>query len=236
MTYWSQNHKISLDKNDLAMKKNLNTRQLPRKEREKLARRMEILKAAREIFILKGYHLTTLEEIAQQAEFGKGTIYIYFSSKEELFLGIIYQLMDEMVQLASSSITDSPGTARDKLTAYAKNMIIHARKNSELFHLIMREIHHLKTQEKESQLNQIHSRAKRIWEIIARPIEAEIQAKNIKSFDPLKLAALFDNMVRFYCINQFGKLKFFKNEVTDDAVSFIISIFFDGITERKSKG
>jgi AcrR family transcriptional regulator len=218
------------------MKHDLRTTRLPRKEREKLARKMEILKAARELFILKGYHQTTLEEIAHHAEFGKGTIYIYFSSKEELFYGIIYQLMDEIVQLASSAISDSPGTAREKLTAYAKKMISHARMNSDLFHLIMREIQNLKSQQKEAQLNQMRKRASQIYEILARPIEAEIQAKKIKSFDPLKMAALFDNMVRFCCINQFGKLKLFKNEVTDDAVSFIVTIFFDGITERKFKG
>ena len=218
------------------MKHNLNTTQLSRKEREKLAHKMEILKAARELFILKGYHQTTLEEIAQHAEFGKGTLYIYFSSKEELFYGIINQLMDEIVQLARSSIADSPGTAREKLTAYAKKMITHARMNSDLFHLIMREIHRLQSQEKDTQLGQIRRSAKQIWEIIAQPIEAEIQAEKIKSFDPLKLAALFDSMVRFYCINQFGKFKSLNTDVTNDAVSFIVSIFFDGIAERKCKG
>ena len=99
------------------------TRVLPRKEREKRARQEEILTAARALFALKGYHDTTLEEIAHHAEFGKGTIYNYFSSKEELFYGIIDQLTAETVELALASIRSTNGSAREKLTAYATAML-----------------------------------------------------------------------------------------------------------------
>lgn len=77
---------------------------LSRKEREKQLRQREILSSARELFLQKGYHNTTLEEIAQHAEFGKGTIYNYFSSKEELFYGILDDLIDEVHETAQSSI------------------------------------------------------------------------------------------------------------------------------------
>ncbi len=68
---------------------------LCRKERERLARQQDILTAARELFLRQGYHETTLEEIARHAEFGKGTIYNYFDSKEDLFLAIFDQLIGE---------------------------------------------------------------------------------------------------------------------------------------------
>ncbi|MBU1707267.1 TetR/AcrR family transcriptional regulator, partial [bacterium] len=48
-----------------------------RKELEKQQRRFDILMAAKTLFVQKGYHNTTLEEVAQLAEFGKGTIYNY---------------------------------------------------------------------------------------------------------------------------------------------------------------
>lgn len=44
-----------------------------------------ILHHAFQVFIQKGFHLTKVDEIAKQAGIGKGTIYEYFSSKEELF-------------------------------------------------------------------------------------------------------------------------------------------------------
>ena len=85
-----------------------------RKEREKLARQQEILKAARELFVTKGFRETTLEEIARLAEFGKGTLYNYFASKEDLFIGIIEQVTDEMLAIARESMA-APGGAHEKL-------------------------------------------------------------------------------------------------------------------------
>ena len=60
-----------------------------RKEREKEFKKSEILDAAIHIFAKKGFKATTLDEIAEKSEFGKGTIYNYFSNKEELYKEII---------------------------------------------------------------------------------------------------------------------------------------------------
>ena len=48
-------------------------------------RHREILTAALELFIKKGYHQTTLNEIAKASGIGQGTLYYYFPSKEEIF-------------------------------------------------------------------------------------------------------------------------------------------------------
>lgn len=66
----------------------INSVALTRKERERNRRRKEILEAAANIFAEKGFEKTTLEEIATAAEFGKGTLYLYFSSKEDIFFSI----------------------------------------------------------------------------------------------------------------------------------------------------
>ncbi len=60
-----------------------------RKERERLARRQEILRAAREVFAAKGLHAATLDEIAERADFAKGTLYGYFKNKDDLFLSML---------------------------------------------------------------------------------------------------------------------------------------------------
>ncbi|GIV59650.1 MAG: hypothetical protein KatS3mg043_0739 [Rhodothermaceae bacterium] len=52
---------------------------LPRRERERLMRRRAMLEAARAVFAEKGYLQATVDEIAQRAEFGKGTLYNYFT-------------------------------------------------------------------------------------------------------------------------------------------------------------
>lgn len=59
-----------------------------RREREKEYRRQEIIDAAERIFFAKGLDAATMDEIAEEAELSKGTLYIYFNSKEELYLQI----------------------------------------------------------------------------------------------------------------------------------------------------
>jgi AcrR family transcriptional regulator len=56
-----------------------------RKTRERAARREAILDAARAVFAEKGLHGSTIDDIATRAELGKGTIYLYFDSKEAMF-------------------------------------------------------------------------------------------------------------------------------------------------------
>lgn len=57
-----------------------------RRDKEKKARREEIVQAALRIFAAKGYEAATLDEIAEAADFGKGTLYNYFPNKEDLLL------------------------------------------------------------------------------------------------------------------------------------------------------
>lgn len=60
-----------------------------RKEREKEQRKEDILNAAQKIFFEKGLLLTTMDEIAEAAELSKGTLYLYYNSKEDLYLAVM---------------------------------------------------------------------------------------------------------------------------------------------------
>ncbi len=59
-----------------------------RKEREKEQRRDEILSAAQALFFSKGLQTATMDEIAARAEVSKGTLYLYYRSKEDLYLAV----------------------------------------------------------------------------------------------------------------------------------------------------
>ncbi len=54
-------------------------------DEDKSQRRDEIMAAAKEVFASKGFHATTIADIAKQAGLAYGLIYWYFDSKEELF-------------------------------------------------------------------------------------------------------------------------------------------------------
>jgi len=212
-------------------------KELTRKEREKQARQNDILKAARELFIKKGYHESTLEEIARHAEFGKGTIYNYFTSKEELFFGIIDQLLDETALLIQTALDNTAGGAREKCLAYAETMISHAEDNSDLFHLIVREIHGMNNDSQlKSRIESIQVRATKIWALLSEPIAAEIRAGKIRSLNEMELAVLFEGMVRFQCIRHIEQMDIIENKNIHEVAALITSVFFDGISESKIKG
>lgn len=60
-----------------------------RKERDRRRRESDFLNSAERLFAQQGYHTTSMEDIARDAEYATGTIYRYFPSKEELYHEII---------------------------------------------------------------------------------------------------------------------------------------------------
>ena len=64
-----------------------------RREREKEQRRNEILDAAEKVFFSKGFNNATMDEVAETAELSKGTLYLYFKNKEDLYFAITQRSM-----------------------------------------------------------------------------------------------------------------------------------------------
>ena len=62
---------------------------LPVRQRRKQSRPQELLGAALELFVEKGFSATRSDEVAQRAGVSKGTLYLYFPSKEELFKAVV---------------------------------------------------------------------------------------------------------------------------------------------------
>ena len=89
-----------------------NTNSLNRKEREKHLRKSEIADAATFLFAKNGYDSTTLDDIAAKSEFGKGTIYNYFNSKEEIYDYIIEDIFSSHLDLLKKA-DDESKTFRD---------------------------------------------------------------------------------------------------------------------------
>ncbi len=63
-----------------------------RRLREKEQRYNTILKAAETLFAQKGYHQTSIEEIADLAEVSTGAVYIYFKNKEDLLIKLMQEI------------------------------------------------------------------------------------------------------------------------------------------------
>jgi AcrR family transcriptional regulator len=62
-----------------------------RRAREKARRQQQILEAARDVFFDRGIHRATVDDVAAQAEVSKGTVYLYFESKESILAHLLLE-------------------------------------------------------------------------------------------------------------------------------------------------
>ena len=79
---------------------------LPRREREKVRQRQEILDTALNLFSDKGYHSVTMHEIAGKAEFAIGTIYKFFKNKEDLYKALILEKAEEFKEILLEAVEE----------------------------------------------------------------------------------------------------------------------------------
>ena len=75
-----------------------------RRDREKVERSTEILDAAESVIFEKGFENATMEEVASKAELSKGTLYLYFKSKEEIYLAIRLRAIRKLFELFSEAV------------------------------------------------------------------------------------------------------------------------------------
>ena len=85
-----------------------------RKEREKQQRREEIVLAAEKVFFSRGFEKSTMDDIAEAAELSKGTIYLYFKSKEDLHIAVARKAI-VMLNSITDSVKKAGGNALEKL-------------------------------------------------------------------------------------------------------------------------
>ena len=83
--------------------------------RRKQARPGELLAAALDLFVEKGYAATRVEEVARRAGVSKGTLFLYFASKEDLFKAVVRENLSLRFPQWSLVLDQFPGTSAELL-------------------------------------------------------------------------------------------------------------------------
>ncbi len=96
-----------------------------RREREKQKRREDILTAARALFFEKGLRGTTIDDIARSTELARGTIYLYFETKEEIYATILLEGMDILGRLIQESFDEKADPLTNLLNGHDAYMKFH---------------------------------------------------------------------------------------------------------------
>lgn len=84
-------------------------------ERRKEARPAELLSAALTLFVKKGFAATRVEEVAKLAGVSKGTLFLYFASKEELFKAVVRQTISGRFAVWNDEFDSFEGSTADML-------------------------------------------------------------------------------------------------------------------------
>lgn len=170
-------------------------------------RKTEILKAAGRVFYYKGFEGTKIEDVAREAGIGKGTVYEYFDSKQQLFNEMVSYNRELYIHKVMEAL-DSGHNFREKFIALAKFQTQLVKEHMSVFDsmacskIMAREMGAL-----------ILEQNIRIGEIlIAVALEAMAKGELRNGLDPEIVASLVFGTINQYC----GKKVLFYNSQPDD--------------------
>jgi AcrR family transcriptional regulator len=87
----------------------------PQRQRRKETRPQELLDAALTLFVEKGFTAARAEEVAQRAGVSKGTLYLYYPSKEELFKAVVRQNLVNLIAEGQEAAANFTGSSSELL-------------------------------------------------------------------------------------------------------------------------
>jgi AcrR family transcriptional regulator len=109
-----------------------------RRERERAQRRDDILRAAKTVFFKRGYHAATVDDVAIAAEVSKGTVYLYFDTKETILAHLLLDGLDALVaDLEAAYAIDETLDAGTRLRRIASAYLKFFQMSPEYYRLIM---------------------------------------------------------------------------------------------------
>jgi AcrR family transcriptional regulator len=162
-----------------------------RKEREKEQRREQILDAAEKVFFSKGFPAATVDDIAEAAELSKGTIYLYFKSKEDILLGIHLRGEDIMLDMFRKATTaDEPVlTLVNNLGEAYYEFFQRHRDYFRIFQFFNNpQFHKVASQE---MLDLCHEHGRKIWKVVTDLIERAVSERVFEpDLNPLQAAII----------------------------------------------
>lgn len=215
-----------------------------RKERERERHRNEIVKAAEDLFISQGYEETTMKEIAQNAEFAKGTLYNYFDSKEDLYLAIGTKAYDLMIDITKKFIEKKePGIEQLMAVgfAYYEFTKIHPE-YATIFHDLSIRIPELYKKNKKEYTKaekEYLTKAGEYRDLFIKVISDAIKDKKLRSdIDPMMIGITLSSLSSGLIKELMQSKDFLENMDfgADDIVKFVFEIIGEGLKPRDNKG
>jgi AcrR family transcriptional regulator len=161
---------------------------IPLTEEEQARRRHEIFHQAVKVFLKKGFHETSMREIAEQAGIGKSTLYDYFKTKDEVLLYFFEDQINDLTESAQKVALQNIA-ADERLRQVMKIHLEFLQANKSLFMKLSLEAQRLKL---ESQ-KQVQKGRHAYQDLIRGLIEEGIREGAFRNVDPLLSARMLIN-------------------------------------------
>jgi AcrR family transcriptional regulator len=175
-------------------------KKLPRRERQKMAQRKEMLAAALELFSKKGYRKVSMHEIAEKAEFAIGTLYKFFQNKEDLYKALILEKFYLFHEALTKAI-EEPVDEIQKLRNYVKAKGEVFRANLPMIRLYFAETHGARFNVLAGFDADIQQRRRDFMHRFASIFESAMQVGRFKRIaDPYHLAVALDSITNAFLL------------------------------------
>jgi AcrR family transcriptional regulator len=201
---------------------------LGRREKERLTRRQEILAAAREVFLECGYEGATLDDVAHRAEFAKGTLYSYFSSKAELFESLVDSEFGRVINDVAAAMAAEPDdelALRAAVRVGMRNMALH-----ESFFRVAGAVHGGGAREDEFRIRKVVlERFGELATVVSQRVATAITAGVFRPLDP-KLVAFILLGTTFYCAVYRARTT--QATLGDEEADLLWHLFLNGIRRQ----
>lgn len=155
-----------------------------------------ILQSARELFANNCFEVVTVDDIAQAAGFSKATLYVFFTSKEDILFNVLRNGLENFIIEMQKLITSSPDsiTALDSLVSqYYLGFRDYARLVSAFIR--RRESETIKPEWNEEIGRLVHNKI----DLLANILAQGMQENQLPEQDPFILARILDAMIRGTC-------------------------------------
>lgn len=160
-----------------------------RRAREKEQRKNSIIDAAEKVFFSKGMSQATMDEVAKAAELSKGTLYLYFKSKEDLYLAIVLRGHELLYSMFEEATTRRP-KGRTKVMEMGQAYFDFYRRYPDYFNaMLYYENYELDFNDENPYAQECHQSSKRALNLLADTIQLGIDDGTVRrDLAPLKVA------------------------------------------------
>lgn len=152
-------------------------------------KRKAILRVAGELFTRRPYHEVRLDEIAAAAKVGKGTLYVYFESKEHLYLDLVTEAFDGLIDEIRQRIEKDTGTGWSLLQEVTALLTRWMVRHPAMFDLIRSNIHPVRR-------DLLRQRRKKLGEMFELVLNRGVASGAIDDPAPALTAQFIPAMVR----------------------------------------